>query len=134
MIDHAAPTIEVEKPWGKFEQYTHNMLSTVKVITVDPGSSLSLQYHHWRDELWVVLDDGAEIQLGDTFFRPQGGERISIPRTSAHRLSAAGDRPVRILEISFGKFDEDDIVRLDDVYGRPTVQDDGLRERRPEVC
>src|SRR5918994_7619370 len=111
--------MEVEKPWGKFEQYTHNMLSTVKVITVDPGSSLSLQYHHWRDELWVVLDDGAEIQLGDTFFRPRGGERIFIPRTTVHRLSAVDDRPVRILEISFGKFDEDDIVRLDDVYGRP---------------
>jgi mannose-6-phosphate isomerase len=118
VIDHASPTIEVEKPWGKFEQYTHNLLSTVKVITVDSGGSLSLQYHHWRDELWVVLDEGAEIQLGDTVIRPQGGERIFIPRTTVHRLSAAGDRPVRILEISFGEFDENDIVRLEDVYGR----------------
>ena len=121
MIDHVSPTIEVEKPWGKFEQYTHNMLSTVKVITVEPGGSLSLQYHHRRDELWVVLDEGAEIQLGDTFIRPQGGERIFIPRTTEHRLSAAGDRAVRILEISFGEFDENDIVRLEDVYGRTAV-------------
>jgi mannose-6-phosphate isomerase len=79
VIDHASPTIEVEKPWGKFEQYTHNMLSTVKVITVDPGGSLSLHYHHWRDELWIVLDDGAEIQLGDTFLRPQGGKGSLSP-------------------------------------------------------
>jgi mannose-6-phosphate isomerase len=121
VIDHVSPTMEVEKPWGKFEQYTHNMLSTVKVITVEPGGSLSLQYHHWRDELWVVLDEGAEIQLGDTVIRPQGGERIFIPRTTVHRLSAAGDRPVRILEISFGEFDENDIVRLEDVYGRTAV-------------
>ena len=115
MIEHASPTIEVEKPWGKFEQYTHNMLSTVKVITVHSGGSLSLQYHHWRDELWVMLDEGAEIQVGDTIMRPQAGERIFIPRTTVHRLSAAGDRPVRILEISFGEFDENDIVRLEDV-------------------
>jgi mannose-6-phosphate isomerase len=118
VIDHVSPTMEVEKPWGKFEQYTHNMLSTVKVITVEPGGSLSLQYHHCRDELWVVLDEGAKIQLGDTVIRPQGGERIFIPRTTVHRLSATGDRPVRILEISFGEFDENDIVRLEDVYGR----------------
>jgi mannose-6-phosphate isomerase len=132
MIDHVSPTIEVEKPWGKFEQYTHNMLSTVKVITVEPGGSLSLQYHHGRDELWVVLDEGVEIQLGDTVIRPQAGERIFIPRTAVHRLSAADDRVVRILEISFGEFDEDDIVRLEDVYGRTAVQGDGLKERRPK--
>jgi len=63
MIDHVPPNIEVEKPWGKFEQYTHNALSTVKIITVQPGGALSLQYHHRRDELWVVLDAGAQIQL-----------------------------------------------------------------------
>jgi mannose-6-phosphate isomerase len=133
VIDHVSPTMEVEKPWGKFEQYTHNMLSTVKVITVEPGGSLSLQYHHWRDELWVMLDEGAEIQLGDTVIRPQGGERIFIPRTTVHRLSAAGDRPVRILEISFGAFDENDIVRLEDVYGRTAVQGDVLKEQRPKT-
>ncbi len=132
MIDYVPPTIEVEKPWGKFEQYTHNMLSTVKVITVEPGGSLSLQYHHWRDELWVVLDEGAEIKLGDTVIRPQVGERVFIPRTTVHRLSAAGDRSVRILEISFGEFDENDIVRLEDVYGRTPVQGDVLKERRPK--
>jgi mannose-6-phosphate isomerase len=124
MIDHVPSTVEMEKPWGRFEQYTHNLLSTVKVITVDSGGSLSLQYHHGRDELWVVLDEGAEIQLGDTVLRPQIGERIFIPRTTVHRLLAAGDRAVRILEISFGEFDEDDIVRLEDVYGRAPAQGD----------
>jgi mannose-6-phosphate isomerase len=49
MIDYVPPIIEVEKPWGKFEQYTHSTLSSVKAITVEPGGSLSLQYHHWRD-------------------------------------------------------------------------------------
>jgi mannose-6-phosphate isomerase len=118
MSDHIPSIVEVEKPWGKFEQYTHNMLSTVKVITVQPGGALSLQYHHSRDELWVVLDAGARIEVGNHVIQPQVGERVFIPRTTAHRLSAAGDRPVRILEVSFGEFDEDDIIRLEDVYGR----------------
>jgi mannose-6-phosphate isomerase len=120
MIDHVPPTIEVEKPWGKFQQYTHNMLSTVKVITVEPGGTLSLQYHHRRDELWVVLDAGARIQLGDRVLWPRPGEKILIPRETAHRLSNPGDEPVRILEVSFGEFDEEDIVRLEDAYGRVT--------------
>jgi mannose-6-phosphate isomerase len=128
MIDHVPPIIEVEKPWGKFEQYTHNALSTVKIITVQPGGALSLQYHHRRDELWVVLDAGAQIQLGDIDIRPRVGDRVFIPRKTAHRLSAAGDRAVRILEVSFGEFDEDDIVRLEDVYGRAPVQGDVVKQ------
>jgi mannose-6-phosphate isomerase len=122
MIDHVAlTTTEVEKPWGKFEQYTHNMLSTVKIITVLPGGALSLQYHHRRDELWVVLDDGAQIEVGDRVIQPRVGDKVFIPRTTAHRLSSTGDSLVRILEVSFGEFDEDDIVRLEDVYGRASA-------------
>lgn len=118
MIDHTPPTTEVEKPWGRFKQYTHNMLSTVKVITVLPGGALSLQYHRSRDELCVALDAGAQIELGDVVIHPQAGEKVFIPRTTTHRLSANGPGPVRILEVSFGEFDEDDIVRLEDIYGR----------------
>ena len=121
MIDHVPPSTEVEKPWGKFEQYTHNMPSTVKVITVQPGGALSLQYHHSRDELWVVLDAGAKIELDGMVIWPQAGDKVFIPRTTAHRLSATGHEPVRILEVSFGEFDEDDIVRLEDIYGRATA-------------
>ena len=65
MVDQAPPTEMVEKPWGKFEQYTHNIPSTVKVITVRPGAALPLQYHNERDELWVVLDFGAQVEVGD---------------------------------------------------------------------
>ena len=112
------PLIKVEKPWGRFEQYTHNILSTVKIITVDPGGTLSLQYHHHRDELWVVLDPGAKVELGEKVLHPEAGEKLFIPRETTHRLSCEGERPVRILEVSFGEFDEDDIVRLEDAYGR----------------
>jgi mannose-6-phosphate isomerase len=112
------PWVRVEKPWGKFEQYTHNLPSTVKIITVDPGGILSSQYHYRRDELWVVLDPGAKVELGDEVLHPAPGEKLYIPRETVHRLSCVGKQPVRILEVSFGEFDEDDIIRLEDVYGR----------------
>ena len=117
-MDHSPLPIKVDKPWGRFEQYTHNLTCTVKIITVAPGGKLSSQYHHHRDELWVVLDEGARIQLGEDVFEPEVGEELFIRRGTVHRLSSAGEGEVRILEISFGEFDEEDIVRLQDVYGR----------------
>jgi mannose-1-phosphate guanylyltransferase/mannose-6-phosphate isomerase len=117
-LDYRPPSVKVDKPWGRFEQYTHNLPCTVKIITVAPGGTLSRQYHFQRDELWVVLDPGATVELGDNVLHPDPEESIFIPRETVHRLSSKGDRPVRVLEISFGEFDEEDIVRLEDVYGR----------------
>ncbi len=117
-MDHQPPSIKVDKPWGKFEQYTHNLPSTVKIITVAPGGTLSRQYHHHRDELWVVLDPGARVEMDGEALSPGPGEKLYVPRGTVHRLSAGGEEPVRVLEVSFGEFDEDDIVRLEDVYGR----------------
>jgi mannose-6-phosphate isomerase len=117
-LDHRPPSIKVEKPWGYFEQYTHNLPSTVKIITVAPGGTLSRQYHHKRDELWVVLDEGACVELDGEVLYPGREEKLFIPRGTVHRLSSVGGSEVRVLEISFGEFEEDDIVRLDDVYGR----------------
>ena len=117
-MDRRPASMKVDKPWGSFERYTHNLASTVKIITVAPEGVLSSQYHHKRDELWVVLDAGALVELGGEVLEHGVGEELFIPRGTVHRLSAGGEEPVRILEISFGEFDEGDIVRLDDVYGR----------------
>jgi mannose-6-phosphate isomerase len=123
-LDNRPTSVRVDKPWGSFERYTHNLASTVKIITVAPGGVLSSQYHHKRDELWVVLDPGAHVELGGVVVDPEVGEEIFIPRGTVHRLSVAGGyEPVRILEISFGEFEEGDIVRLDDAYGRATALD-----------
>ena len=117
-LENRPPSVKVDKPWGRFEQYTHNLPSTVKIITVMPGGTLSSQYHHHRDELWVILDPGAKVELGDEVLFPAPEEKLYIPRGKVHRLSCVGEEPVRILEISFGHFDENDIVRLEDIYGR----------------
>lgn len=106
------------RPWGSFERYTDNQPSTVKVITVLPGQQLSLQRHARRDELWVIIDEGLEIQIADHVERPPVGSEHFIPRGTVHRLSCVGDGPGRLLEIAFGAFEESDIERLDDIYGR----------------
>jgi mannose-6-phosphate isomerase len=117
-LDGGPPSVKVDKPWGRFEQYTHNLPCTVKIITVAPGGTLSRQYHDRRDELWVVLDAGAQVELDEETFHPEPEEKLFIPRGTIHRLSATGEAAVRVLEISFGEFDEEDIIRLEDVYGR----------------
>lgn len=118
MIDELLRVTKSERPWGRFEQYTHNLPCTVKVITVVPGGTLSRQYHHRRDELWVVLDPGACVELDNTVLHPAPEEKLFIPKETVHRLYSTGENEVRILEISFGEFDEEDIVRLEDIYGR----------------
>lgn len=112
------PTRHVERPWGAFEQYAFNQEVTVSLMTVKPGQRLSLQAHTGRAELWIVLDDGAEVQIGDQSLNPQAGEELWIPANTRHRLSAA-DRPVRVLEIAFGNWQQADIMRFADDYTRP---------------
>ncbi len=135
MIEHTLPTtpVKVDKPWGRFEQYTHNLPLTVKIITVEPGGSLSRQYHHGRDELWVILDPDIRVELAEEILDPEPEEKIFIPRGTVHRLSCVGERAARILEVSFGVFDEDDIVRIEDVYGRADLLGDGEEEAPSEA-
>lgn len=109
--------VEDLRPWGNFRQYALNTSCTVKVITVDPGGTLSLQRHQHRDELWVVMDDGLVVEIGEDRVDAATGDEFFIPRGTVHRLSSPG-RGGRIVEVAFGYFDEDDIKRLEDVYDR----------------
>ncbi len=105
------------RPWGNFKQYVYNEECTVKIITVDPNQMLSNQAHKKRDELWVIIDDGLRVELDDKIIDPKPGDEIVIPRNTKHRLSSLGKKG-RVLEVSFGYFDENDIERFDDIYGR----------------
>ena len=112
--------IHIEKPWGSFDQFVLNTQCTVKILTCNPGASLSLQRHRLRNEFWVALDPGVVVELDGKILTPDKGAQVWLPAGSVHRLSCAAARtsPVRVLEISLGTFDEDDIERLEDVYGR----------------
>lgn len=111
-------TLHVEKPWGSFDQFTLNEVSTVKILTVKPGLRLSLQSHQHRRERWIVLDEGISVQIDDHIQAPKRGEEIMIPLGAKHRLIGAADKTCRVLEISFGQFDENDIERFEDDFGR----------------
>lgn len=110
-------TLIVEKPWGKFEQFTHDEQTTVKIITVNPGGTLSLQTHKQRTEFWRVLSGHPMVTVGDTVTRANPGDEFEIKKTQPHRLGAVDD-VVQVLEITHGQFDENDIIRLEDNYGR----------------
>lgn len=114
--DHEA----VKKPWGGYERFTHNRKSTVKILTVKKASILSLQSHENRDEIWIPLDPGLRVEIDGKASNPEPGEIIFIPRGAKHRLSSVED--ARMLEISLGDFDENDIVRYEDEYGREGSQ------------
>jgi mannose-6-phosphate isomerase len=106
------------RPWGKFRSYPHTQASSIKIITVNPGETLSLQYHSKRSEFWVVLDKGLEVTAGNRVWQPDENEEIFILRQAPHRVRCLGPKPARIMEIWIGTSDESDIVRLKDVYGR----------------
>ncbi len=106
-----------KRPWGSFRQFTHNDSTTVKIISVDAGQKLSLQKHDKRSEFWRVLEGNPSITVGDTVQIGNPGDEFFVPTNTEHRIAAPTNH-VEILEIAFGEFDEDDIVRLDDAYGR----------------
>ena len=110
--------VEDVRPWGKFRRYPHENAGSIKIITVSPGGRLSLQYHESRAELWVVLDPGLEITVGDRTWQAAPNEEILIPRRAPHRVRNAGDGPARFMEIWVGRSSEADIVRLQDDYRR----------------
>ena len=87
-------------------------------MTVLPGKRLSLQSHTGRAELWIVIDDGAIVQVGDEVREHKAGDEIWIPVDERHRLSCSGDRPVRVLEVAFGNWQQDDIIRYEDDFNR----------------
>jgi mannose-6-phosphate isomerase-like protein (cupin superfamily) len=108
------------RPWGDFRIYPHRVAGSLKIITVRPGRALSLQYHRQRSEFWVVLDPGLEMTLGERIWRPRRGEEIFIPCRTPHRLRCVGRRPGRVMELWIGRSSEEDIVRLQDDFGRVT--------------
>jgi mannose-6-phosphate isomerase len=115
---YRARIAEDKRPWGGFRRYPHEEAGSIKIITVNPGGALSLQYHEQRDEFWVVLDAGLEMTVGERVWSPDAGEEIFIPREAPHRARNLGTAPARVMEIWIGRSEEGDIVRLEDDYGR----------------
>lgn len=112
------PVQQVDRPWGFFKQYAHNVATTVSLMTARSGERLSLQSHRKRAELWIVLDEGASVQVDDHVYQPHPGDEFWIPAGVRHRLSSLGAE-VRVLEIAFGDWQQEDIIRYEDDFNRP---------------
>ncbi|CAM8631657.1 {ManC} Mannose-6-phosphate isomerase [Comamonadaceae bacterium] len=107
------------RPWGWYETLSEVPGSKIKRIGVYPGQQLSLQKHSQRAEHWVVTEGVAHVTLDDRQFDLKPGEYCDIAIGQVHRLTNLTDHPVEIVEVQFGSYlSEDDIVRLQDDYGR----------------
>lgn len=105
------------RPWGEFRQFAHNEPVTVKTILVKKGERLSLQYHAHRSEFWKILKGSPLITIGEEKHTAEAGDEFTVPVHMQHCIEAL-ESDVELLEIARGTFDENDIVRLDDKYGR----------------
>jgi mannose-1-phosphate guanylyltransferase / mannose-6-phosphate isomerase len=113
----ALPT--VHRPWGSFTSLHNGHRVQVKHIMVKPGGKLSLQMHHHRAEHWVVVQGTAKIRRGEQEMMLSEDQSTYIPIGTAHRLENPGKIPLHLIEVQSGSYlGEDDIIRLEDSYGR----------------
>jgi mannose-6-phosphate isomerase len=108
-----------ERPWGNFTVLDEGEGYKVKRIEVLPGKRLSYQKHARRAEHWFIVQGIAKVTLDDREFKLSAGEYIDIPVGAAHRIENPGDVKLIFIEAQRGDYlGEDDIVRLQDDYGR----------------
>ena len=109
----------VYRPWGYYQNVDAGAGFLVKQIVVKPGAKLSMQYHNHRAEHWVVVEGIARVTNGEEAFDMSANQSTYIPIGTKHRLENPTDEPLRLVEVQIGKLiSEDDIVRLEDTYGR----------------
>jgi len=110
---------KVHRPWGSYQSIHAGERFQVKCLTVSPGRQLSLQKHYHRAEHWVVVSGTALVTRGEDQVMVYENESIYIPMGTVHRLENPGKVPLNLIEVQSGSYlGEDDIVRLEDVYGR----------------
>jgi|TARA_B100001964_G_C14086585_1_gene532831 mannose-6-phosphate isomerase-like protein (cupin superfamily) len=107
------------RPWGSFTVLDESDGFKVKRISVNPGHKLSLQYHHHRSEHWTVVQGVATVTVGEDIKKVEVNESVYIPLKEKHALANEGEELMQLIEVQVGDYlGEDDIVRLEDRYGR----------------
>jgi mannose-6-phosphate isomerase-like protein (cupin superfamily) len=107
------------KPWGSYTNLLEEDYTKVKKIVIKSGESPSYQYHFKRSEIWIIVKGIAEVKIDDNISTHVIGDIITIPKQAKHQVKNIGETDLIFIEIQLGEyFGEDDIVRLDDKYGR----------------
>jgi len=110
---------EDQRPWGFYRVLSDQSDHKVKQITVWPGKRLSLQSHRHRSEHWLIVSGQARVTVNDREYDLNAQDAVDIPRGAAHRIQNTGGIPLVFVEVQLGDyFGEDDIIRLDDDFGR----------------
>ncbi len=107
----------VVRPWGSFRRFDPGQIVAVKIMRINPNARVSLQYHNHRSEFWYIISGRPKITIGKKTVTARAGQEFKIGKKVMHRV-AAGKQEAVFLEIWFGRADETDIVRIQDVYGR----------------
>jgi mannose-6-phosphate isomerase-like protein (cupin superfamily) len=107
----------IERPWGSFRQLTHNSPSTVKVHQIKAGEETSWQSHQKRSEFWHIISGSGTVLVGDEKYDVVPGDEYSAAVGVKHRWMA-GPAGMILVEVATGDFDEEDITRYEDKYGR----------------
>ena len=108
-----------ERPWGTYKTLELGAGYQVKIITVHPKGQLSLQRHFKRSEHWVVIQGQPTITVGENKKAYNINDAVYIPIEAAHRMENNTEQPAAVIEVQIGSYlGEDDIERLEDIYGR----------------
>ena len=109
----------IDTPWGYFETLQETDISKLKLLSVLPNQKISLQKHEHRRETWYIINGKAEVTKGEKKITLQTGDSIIIEQNEVHRLENLGEELLQVIEVQTGSyFGEDDIIRLEDSYGR----------------
>jgi mannose-1-phosphate guanylyltransferase/mannose-6-phosphate isomerase len=115
----ASEHLTTYRPWGSYTILEEGERYKIKRIVVHPEARLSLQKHYHRSEHWVVIRGAAKVTIGDNEIIIHENESVYVPKSTLHRLENPGKVPLEIIEVQNGEYvGEDDIVRVDDMYGR----------------
>ena len=123
MANKYQPGDKDNRPWGSWKVLACGENFCIKEIVVNPQAKLSLQLHHHRSEHWIITKGTATITLGDSIIEKNPFEHIFIDKETKHRMANLGSQPLEFIEVQTGEtLDEDDIVRLEDIYNRVSQQ------------
>ena len=110
------------RPWGSYEVLQESAVHKVKSINVQPGKRISYQRHEKRAEHWFIVSGDAEVTIEGVVNRIGPGDSIDIGIGAAHRIANIGSGPLIFIEVQTGTyFGEDDIIRLEDDFGRAGI-------------
>lgn len=110
----------VYRPWGSYTVLYRQLKYQVKIITIKPKCRISLQWHHYRAENWVVVKGTAFVTIGEQDLELKVGDKIHVPQKVQHRIAnPTSNETLEIVEVQIGDYiEEDDIVRVEDDFGR----------------